>query len=109
MIEEAKGKVLDACPEEIRKFASDKEGDFRLTKTQNFREGFVYDGDSVRGYLEIVEVIGRPAVRVTRSFKDYIRTSPIVKVLDVTENSVTFQTEGGVYKLDKLSENINAN
>lgn len=102
MIERAEGKVLEACPEEIKRFVTDEHDDFRLTKTENFREGFVYSGDTVRGYLEIVDVQGRAAVRVTRSFKDYIRTSPIVKVVDSTDTTVTFQTEGGVYKLERI-------
>lgn len=32
----------------------------------------------------------------------YIRTSPIVKIVDATENSTTFETEGGVYKLERV-------
>lgn len=33
---------------------------------------------------------------------DYLRTSPIVKIVDATENSVTFETAGGVYKLERI-------
>lgn len=102
-IERAEGSVLEACPEEIKRFLVDEKADFKLTKTENFREGFVYTGDTVRGYLEVVDVLGKPGVRVTRSFSDYIRTSPIVQVLDSTADSVTFQTEGGVYKLEKVN------
>lgn len=32
---------------------------------------------------------------------NYLRTSPIVKIVDQDENSTTFETEGGVYKLEK--------
>lgn len=32
----------------------------------------------------------------------YIRTSPVVKIVDADENSTTFETEGGVYKLEKI-------
>lgn len=31
----------------------------------------------------------------------YTRTSPIVKIVDYDENSTTFETEGGVYRLEK--------
>jgi len=34
---------------------------------------------------------------------NYMRTSPIVKIVDFDENSTTFETEGGIYKLEKTA------
>lgn len=42
------------------------------------------------------------ALVVGRGMSDVIRTSPIVKIVDFTETTTTFETEGGVYKLEKL-------
>lgn len=34
---------------------------------------------------------------------NYLRTSPIVKIVDFDENSTTFETEGGIYRLEKTA------
>lgn len=39
---------------------------------------------------------------VGMGISDIIRTSPVVKIVNTTENSTTFETQGGVYKLEKL-------
>ena len=104
-------EVADQTPEEFKNL---EQGTYKLTKTENFRAGFVYSGDTVTGPLEIVEIIGKPGVKVLnanmRGPRDtaYIRTSPIVKVVDKTENTVTFETEGGVYKLEKVDASVNS-
>jgi hypothetical protein len=96
-------KVLSALPKVS----------YKLTKIKNTRAyGMVYEGDTVSGSLKLVEVLGEPAIFVDNSARDhfkfdapkYIRTSPIVAILDNSETSVTFQTEGGVYKLEQLKE-----
>lgn len=95
-----------------KEFLNLEDVNYRLTKTQNFRLGMANDGDSVEGPLTIVEVksLGLPGVKVintsaNRFFDNqYIRTSPIVKVLDAGENSITFETQGGVYLLEKVVE-----
>ena len=96
-------EVLDLVPSEFRNLPADV--DYRLTKTKSFRHGYVYEGDTVVGPLSIVNVLGKPGVKVLSDnpFRDitYLRTSPIVEVLDVTDTTITFKTEGGVYKLEK--------
>ena len=34
---------------------------------------------------------------------EYLRTSPVVKIIDMTETSTVFQTEGGVYKVEDIT------
>lgn len=97
--------VLDKTPKELANLPADV--DYRLTKIESFRaNGFVTPGDTVTGDLEIIDVaeLGLPGVRVQSpfSFSDYIRTSPIVGITDVTENTITFETEGGIYKLERI-------
>jgi hypothetical protein len=78
--------------------------DYRLTKIHAKSEFTrVSPGEGVSGSLEVVDVQGDPALRVTRGLSRYIRTSPIVKVLDQTQNGLTVETEGGIYKLEKLN------
>jgi hypothetical protein len=100
--------VEQLVPEAFKTLAKKKY--YKLTKIEDFRFGFVLSGDSVTGPLSIVEVIGKPGVKVINKnygggdFEmSYIRTSPIVKVVDVTDSSVTFHTEGGIYKLEEAS------
>jgi hypothetical protein len=97
--------VKDLVPNEIKNL---EDGNYTLTKTETSRYGFVGVGDTVTGLVEIVERDNKPCVKVWN--KDYngrdrdasyIRTSPIVEVLDTTATSVVFRTEGGVYKLEK--------
>jgi hypothetical protein len=100
-------EIADQVPEVFKEL---EQGTYKLTKTENFREGFIYAGDTVTGDLEIVNVYGldKPGVKVNNNNyhggndNRYIRTSPIVEVLDVSQTTITFQTEGGVYKLEKL-------
>jgi hypothetical protein len=96
--------VKNLVPNEFKDLPDD--ADYRLTKVESSRPGsMVYEGDTISGSLEIVDVKekGKPGVRVTR-FHRYIRTSPIVEVLDKTDTVITFKTEGGVYKLERLDE-----
>ena len=46
-IERAEDSVLEACPEEIKRFTKHDDVDLRLTKIENFREGFVYEGSGL--------------------------------------------------------------
>ena len=96
--------VLALTPKEFKDLP---EGNYKLTKTENTRpNGMVYAGDSVIGPAEVVNVIGLPGIKVynhlgpTRDLT-YLRTSPIVEVLDSTDTTITFRTEGGVYKLER--------
>lgn len=99
-------EVLEQTPEVFKTLL--KEDVFKLTKTEDFRNGFVLSGDTVTGPLSIVNVLSKPGVKVFNEYDrsdlapTYIRTSPIVEVLDVTDTTVTFKTEGGIYKLEKV-------
>jgi hypothetical protein len=93
-------EVYDKTPEEFKNLTDDS--DYTLTKAESNRKpSRVNPGQTVSGTLEIIGIQGNPAVRVTRSISAYIRTSPIVKVLDKNETTITFETEGRVYKLEK--------
>ena len=99
--------VEDQTPEEFKKLLSDEV--YRLTKTKSSRPcSMVYAGDTVVGEIEIVDVKGTnlPGLRIQgHHYTNYLRTSPIVKVIDTTENSITFITEGGEYLLEKVNYN----
>ena len=101
--------VLDKTPEEFKNLDDSRE--YKLTKVASSRPNiFVFEGDSVTGDLQIVEVsdLGLPGVKVIgQGFTNYIRTSPIVKVVDKSENKITFQTEGGTYTLETMPESQN--
>lgn len=95
-------ELLTLLPKELA--ALDMDAEYRLTKVEAFHDKtMVYTGDTVVGSLDFVQVptTEKVGVRVFRSFSQYIRTSPVVKVLDATEGTVTFQTEGGVYKIER--------
>jgi len=85
--------------------ASLPKGIYKLTKTETSRPySQVFVGESMIGPLSIVSVAGKPGilVRCERTGYKYIRTSPVVEVLDATNNTLTFRTEGGVYKLERI-------
>jgi hypothetical protein len=100
--------VKDLVPEAFKNLSS--ECDYRLTKIENTRPiSMLNVGDHVEGPLCIVDVadLGLPGVKVLKRNVGtwdlhYIRTSPIVEVLDVSESGIVFRTEGGTYLLEKL-------
>lgn len=100
--------VNDLTPNEFKNLL---DVDYRLTKTESTRNGsMVFPGDSVRGTLSVVEVgkTGLPGVKICgNSFKDYLRTSPIVAIINSTDTTITFCTEGGTYFLEKVETLIN--
>jgi len=78
---------------------------YRLTKIEAFNpQSQVAVGDALTGCLTITERNGLPCIKVIceRSFKRYIRTSPVVTAWRVTEDRVEFKTEGGIYELERL-------
>jgi len=80
---------------------------YKLTKIEALRPpNWVSTGDFVVGPVTIFPVAESYGVRVWdhASVYKYIRTSPVVEVLDTTESAVTFRTEGGVYKLEQAVE-----
>jgi len=93
--------VLDKTPKVLRDLSGDDE--YRLTKVENKRSGsYVPKGDTQSGDLQIVDNHGLPAIMVYRGLSTFLRTSPIVKILDNTSKCLLIETEGGVYKLEKL-------
>jgi len=80
------------------------EDEFNLTKVEsNGRASFISTGQGVRGSFYIKDFEdGTYGIKVHGRGFDFIRTSPVVKVVDETETSVVFQTMGGVYKLEKV-------
>lgn len=92
--------VLSKTPKVIRDLP---DVEYRLTKIENKRESFyVQAGKTQSGDLEIVDVEGDPAIRVMRGLSAYLRTSPIVQILDQTKDALIIETEGGIYRLEKL-------
>jgi hypothetical protein len=86
---------------------------YQLTKIKSLRASMVGVGESVKGSFTTLErddyavmVLVDNSARDRPGFSDptYIRTSPVVAILDSSTTGVTFQTEGGVYQLEKLKE-----
>lgn len=106
--------VVSVTPQE---FLTLEQGNYRLVKIVSTRESNpfigVSEGDAVIGPLSIVNVAGLnlPGVKVlneglTSDLKPtYIRTSPIVKVIDKSERTITFKTQGGIYNLERVLDN----
>lgn len=89
-----------------------KKDNYKLTKTKSKRSSMVFVGESVQGKFTLLEhndavmlLVDNSAADNTR-FSDptYIRTSPIVNIVDNTKTSVTFETEGGFYQIEKIEE-----
>lgn len=81
----------------------------KLIKLESTRENYmVPQGMAERGTVSFKSIplgehiVGGYGVMVSGRGFDYLRTSPVIKVLDTTSTSVTFQTEGGVYLLEAL-------
>lgn len=87
----------------------DYDGEFKLTKIGSKRASRVGIGQYQNGDFYLVTIPESDegpegtAAAVGRGFTSYLRTSPIVKIVDQDENSTTFETEGGIYKLEKYS------
>ena len=88
-----------------------KQGVYRLTKiTTKSDWSMIKPGIFVEGPLSIVSRNLRPHVVVDNNNYNgadydsvrYIKTSPVVKVLDLTDGVLNFETEGGTYRLEKL-------
>lgn len=84
----------------------DLPNDFKLTKMSSKRpNSYIGVGEARVGHFvmftypatdNFTEAIG--------VFVGSLRTSPIVKIVDFGETHTIFETEGGVYKLEKLTE-----
>lgn len=87
----------------------DTDDRFKLTKIGSKRFSRVGVGQFETGDFDLVTIpedqygpAGQAARIVGDGFDSYLRTSPIVKIVDHDENSTTFETEGGIYKLEKI-------
>lgn len=92
--------------EPLKRFLK-SDGEFKLTKVGSKRESRVGIGQYEVGDFSFfkheatdTEPEGFGAFITGRGF-NFLRTSPIVKIVDFDENSTTFETEGGIYKLEK--------
>jgi hypothetical protein len=87
----------------------DSTDDFKLTKLSSKRPNSMVDvGQFVTGEFSLVEFPAtdtlpeETGVHVGRGFSRGIRTSPVVGIVDQSENATTFETQGGVYRLEKV-------
>ena len=98
-------QALKKLPKSLQKWSKDPKASFRLTKMEQKHEhSFVPAGRVITGSLDFVEIDKSPCVRITRGMSDYIRTSPFVRLVNETSNSITFETEGGFYHIEKLED-----
>lgn len=89
-----------------------KKDNYILTKTRSKRASMVGVGECVRGKFVILEREMFIMVLVDNSAGErkriddptYIRTSPVVGIVNQTDTSISFETEGGFYELEKLKE-----
>lgn len=93
---------------DLERFSKLEDQEFKLTKIGSKRSGRVGVGQSETGdfYLHTYEATDELPEQVGVAIKgrgfSYLRTSPIVKIVDTTEDSTTFETEGGIYKVEKF-------
>lgn len=92
----------------LKRFLNSKDN-FKLTKIGSKREGsHVGVGQFETGdfyfhkYKKTKKLPAQIGVEIVGNGFNYLRTSPIVKIIDFDENSTTFETEGGIYKLEKI-------
>ena len=102
-----KTKTLDLTLLERFLKMEDKQ-DFKMTKIGSKRIGSqVGVGQYETGYFSLIEIHhksvppGSVGAFITAPGFSYLRTSPIVKITDSDDISTTFETEGGIYKLQK--------
>ncbi len=81
---------------------------FKMTKIGSKRASYVGVGQYEVGSFEIYVYPATDTLPESyggfingHGIRDYLRTSPIVKITAQDENSTTFETEGGIYKLEK--------
>lgn len=87
----------------------DSDDEFKLTKIGSKRPSHVGVGQYQNGDFSLVTIPedsygpeGKGAY-VSRGMTTGLRTSPIIKIIDHDESSTTFETEGGIYKLEKYN------
>lgn len=81
---------------------------FKLTKIGSKRASYIGVGQFEVGDFHLHEYPATKTlpeavgVEIVGNGFDFLRTSPVVKIIDHSENTTTFETEGGIYKLEKL-------
>ena len=80
--------------------------DFKLTKLSSKRpNSYVGVGESRTGIFRLFTYPATATLPEAKGiFVGSLRASPIVKVVDFGEDYTLFETEGAVYKLEKLNE-----
>jgi len=92
----------------LERFTKSKD-EFKKTKISSKREGSMIGvGQYENGTFSLMELTLKGAPGAVGGFIagrgfSYLRTSPIVKIIDSDENSTTFETEGGVYKVERYN------
>lgn len=93
---------------DLRKFYRFKNQDCKLTKTGSKRAGSMIGVSQfeegpmtlMEFPLRETETVSQVAVMVAGNGFGFIRTSPIVAIVEETETSISFETEGGYYLLE---------
>lgn len=99
--------VLDIVPEVFKNLPGDSLYTLKKVET-NGRLSMVFPGDYATGDLKIVDLDGKYGVLVDSGERSdlalgYIRTSPVKEVIDNSDTTITFRTNGGVYKLERVT------
>lgn len=99
---------IDVDLKPLKRFLKSKD-EFKLTKIGSKRESRVGVGQYENGDFSLVKIPesdqgpeGQAACITGRGFH-YLRTSPILKIIDHDKDSTTFETEGGIYKLERYN------
>lgn len=99
-----KKTILDLS--QLERFTKLEDQEFKMTKIGSKREGSqVGVGQYETGDFSLMEInhpsvpVGSVGGFITGRGFGYLRTSPIVKIVDSDDISTTFETEGGIYKL----------
>lgn len=102
----SKNKALEPDLTNLIRFTKLKDQDFKLTKIGSKSEtSSVPIGESQSGHFSLKEINpidnhpGGVSAYVVGGKFGYLRTSPIVKITEHDNISTTFETEGGIYKL----------
>lgn len=91
----------------LKRFTKLENQEFKLTKIGSKRDSYVGVGQFEVGDFSLHEYPATETLPeqigafITGRGFGYLRTSPIVAVTAFDQNSTTFETEGGIYKLEK--------
>lgn len=90
--------VEENLPDEFKTLPAN--ASYKLTKMMSFRQNaMVNTADNSSGELSILQ---QQDTNLPRIFVGSILTSPIVSVKTTNECTIIFETEGGIYMLERL-------